>query len=242
MLTYELRNLVRSRWIYGPAGVFWAASFLTFSFAEGAEQALLSLTHWNLLAVPLVSAIGAANAVYGRRRFDEFLLTQPVSRSAVFFSSAGALVLGLVGAFAVPVGGLCLLAESPGGLSTRMVAGGSAVAAVFVMLGTAVGLAVEDRARGLGLLLLIWIIASVVYDALLLYAIAMLEDYPIEPFLTVAVWVNPVDAVRLLLYQDLGLRFLLPVTLPEWSVWAGLAGWLGAVSLCTWLMALRKDY
>lgn len=242
MLTYELRNLGRARWIYGYAGLVWGVSFLTFFFSEGSERALLALMHGNLFVVPLISAAGAANAVYARRRFDEFLLTQPVSRGAVFVSSAGGLLLALVGSFAVPVTAVCALAGVSGELATRVVLSASWLAAVFVLFGVWVGLTVNDRARGLGLVLLVWLAGSVLYDALLLYVIVFFEDYPIENALLAAVALNPVDAVRLALYQDLGLRFLLPVTLPGWWTWMCLALWTIGAGFAAWLVALRKDY
>lgn len=242
MLKYELKNLFRARWVYGYAALFWAIAFFTFSFAEGGQRALLALTHVSVLVAPLVSGLGAANAGYVRRQFDEFLLTQPVSRSAVFFSSALALLTVLVAAFALPVSVVCASAGAPAGLSFRLVGATSLLVCTYVMLGQLLSLRIDDRTRGLGLLLALWFGLTVVYDAALLYVIVVFEDFPIEPLLAAAVWANPSDAVRLLFYQDLGLRFLLPVTLPEWAVWSGLFFWGVVLGWLGWRASLRKDY
>jgi Cu-processing system permease protein len=211
-------------------------------FGEGRERTLLVLAHLNLIVVPLVSLLAAANSTYARRTYTEFLLTQPVSRAAVFLSSVTALVVGLAGSFVVPVGLVSLPAGLPTWDAFRVLAGGAALAVTCVLAGVLVATLVDDRTRGLGAILVVWFVASVVYDAMLLYVIVLFEEYPVEPVLAVAVLVNPVDAVRLLMYQNLGLRFLLPVALPEWAIWGSFVAWAGVLLVVGWRAFVRKDY
>lgn len=237
-----MKNLFRARWVYGYAALFWAIAFFTFSFAEGGQRALLTLTHVSVLVIPLISGMAAANAGYVRRQFDEFLLTQPVSRSAVFLSASTALLVALMTAFVMPVALACAWARAPAALSLRLVGAANFLVCIYVTLGQLLSLRIEDRARGLGSLLSLWFALTVVYDAALLYLIVALEEFPIEPVLKSMVWLNPSDAVRLLFYQNLGLRFFLPVALPELAVWLGLASWAIVLGWLGWRVALRKDY
>ncbi|MCX8073206.1 MAG: ABC transporter permease [Candidatus Binatia bacterium] len=242
MLSYELRNLLRARWLYGYAGLFFGIASLTLSFSEGGDRALLALAHASILVIPLVSAVAAANSTYVRKPYDAFLLTQPVSRAVVFSAAVGALVITFAGSFFIPGAAVVLPAGLPLVPTSRMLLASVALSTNCVLAGVLVATWIEERTRGLGVLLLAWLIAALVYDGALLYVIVAFEEYPIEPLLTAAVLFNPIDAVRLVLYQDLGLRFLLPVVLPSGAVWLSLALW-GVVLLGLGLRAfLKKDY
>lgn len=242
MLSYELRNLLRARWLYGYAALFLAIASLTLVFSEGSDRTLLILAHASLLVIPLVSAVAAANSIYARRPYDAFLLTQPVSRVAVFFASVVALVLAFGASFFLPVAAVVLPAGLPLPATLQMLLANVALSTTCVLTGVVVATWVEDRTRGLGALLVTWLTAAVIYDGALLYLIVVLEEYPIEPLLTVAVFLNPIDAVRLLLYQDLGLRFLLPVALPPAAVWLSLTLWSFVLLALGLRSFLRKDY
>ncbi len=242
MLSYELRHLLRARWLYAYAALFLAVASLTLTFSEGSDRTLLILTHASLLVVPLVSAVAAANSIYARRPYDAFLLTQPVSRAAVFFASVVSLVLAFGASFFLPVAALTLPAGLPLAPTMQMLLANVALSTTCVLTGVLVATWVEERTRGLGALLITWLATAVVYDGALLYLIVVFEDYPIEPFLTAAVLLNPIDAVRLLLYQDLGLRFVLPVVLPPGAVWLSLSVWSIILLLSGLRLFLRKDY
>lgn len=242
MLVEELRNLGRARWLYGYALLFAAMAFFATFFAGGEQRAQIVMAHLSLIVVPLISSLAAANTTYARRAYVEFLLTQPVSRHVVFLSSVTALLVGLAGSYALPVGLVMGMVGFPVGAAGRIVGVNVSVAITWVLVGVLVATVIDDRTRGLGLLLLVWFLTSVVYDALLLYALVALEEYPIDKMILAAVLANPVDAARLLLYQDLGLRFLLPVTLPPVAAWGMFAFWSGLLFVTAFRRSLRKDY
>ena len=58
-----------------------------------------------------------------------------------------------------------------------------------------------------------WLYCAVLYDAVLVVAIVLLEDYPLEKMLLVLLALNPIDAVRvaLLLHSDASALMVLQV-------------------------------
>ncbi|GIW45476.1 MAG: hypothetical protein KatS3mg077_2758 [Candidatus Binatia bacterium] len=241
-MNYELRNVLRARWLYLYAAMFFATSALAVAFSEGTERTLLVLAHVSLLVIPLISAVAAANSTYGRRAYDEFLLTQPVSRASVYFAAVFALVIAFAASVVVPVAMVVVPAGLPLRETLLVLSANFGLSSVSVLAGIVVATWVEDRARGLGTLLVVWFVGALVYDALLLYAIVLFEEYPMEPLLEVAVLLNPIDAVRLLLYQDLGLRFLLPVAVPGAAVWVSLFLWSSLLLVVGFQVFARKDF
>jgi Cu-processing system permease protein len=91
---------------------------------------------------------------------------------------------------------------------------GSGVLLVFAFTSVAFLLAVsiEDRARGMGAAVLVWLLATLLYDGLVLAGIATFSDYPLErPLIAVSLF-NPVDLARVLLLLQLDTPALLGYT------------------------------
>ncbi|MCC7133756.1 MAG: hypothetical protein IT352_17635, partial [Gemmatimonadales bacterium] len=84
VLSSQLRNVIRSRWMVGHALLLLAVTILLLRFGGSGERALLSLVNLVLLLVPLVSVVFGTLYVYNAREFIELLLAQPVGRGSVY--------------------------------------------------------------------------------------------------------------------------------------------------------------
>ena len=58
---------------------------------------------------------------------------------------------------------------------------------------------IEDRVRGLVVAILVWLVFSVIYDAVVLLLANRFSEYPLEEPLLVLTVLNPVDLARVLL-------------------------------------------
>lgn len=54
----------------------------------------------------------------------------------------------------------------------------------------------NEKTRGIGAALLIWLLLTMIYDSVLLYLVFLLGDYPIETPLMALLMLNPLDLVR----------------------------------------------
>jgi len=79
---------------------------------------------------------------------------------------------------------------------------------VFTAVTFALALRFDERAVGLGAAIIVWLLTVVVYDGLLLLAVAALGDWPIETPALVASLLNPVDLGRVLLLLQFDLSAL----------------------------------
>jgi Cu-processing system permease protein len=201
ILGYELRNLARSRWVLGYAGLFLLLTDLLFRFGGTGDRVVLSLTNVVLLLIPLVSLVFGSMHLYHAREFIELMLAQPVGRRALFAGLYGGLALPLAFAFALGAG-LPFLWHG-GGVASEAVmlllVAGAALTLVFTALAFLVALRFQDRAMGLGVAILLWLLLTVLYDGAVLLGVALLGAYPLERPLLVAMLLNPVDIGRVLL-------------------------------------------
>jgi Cu-processing system permease protein len=203
VVRYELRDLGRSRWVLGYALLLLLLTDALLRFGGGGPRAVLSLLNVVLVFVPLVSIVFGAMYLYGARDFIELLLAQPVGRTALFAGLYGGLAAPLAAAFVLGVG-LPFLWGGTGdgslaGPLAMLLAAGVLLTLVFTALAFLVSLLFEDRAKGLGAALLVWLAATALYDAVLVLVAVAFGDRALELPLIGLTLLNPVDLGRVLL-------------------------------------------
>ena len=199
---HELSNVARSRWLLAYALFFALTTDALLRFTDGGH-ALLSLVGVVLFVVPLVGLVFGTTYLYDAREFTELLLAQPVGRTPLFVGLYAGLALPLSAALVLGVGlpfawhGVA----DRDSLVTLFVLGGAGVALTlaFVALAFLIALRSDDKVRGLGLAIGLWLALSLLYDGVVLLGVAMFADWPIERPLLGLMLANPIDLARVLL-------------------------------------------
>ncbi len=203
ILRYELNDLRRSRWVMGYALLLLLLTDALLRFGGGGPRAVLSLMNVVLIFVPLVSVVFGAMYLYGAREFIELLLAQPVGRAELFAGLYWGLALPLAGALALGVG-LPFLWHGGGeeglvGPVVMLITCGVLLTLAFTAVAFLVSLVFEDRAKGLGAAILLWLASAALYDAFLVFVTTAFSDYPLEGPLIGLTLLNPVDLARVML-------------------------------------------
>ncbi len=239
---YEVRDVVRGKWLVLYGGFFFAVAEGMFRFVGEGSRVLLSLVSLVLLLVPLVGILFGTVYLYGNREFNELLLAQPVSRRQMF----GGLYLGL----AAPLTGAVVLGlglpflfrgfRDEGGIAIllALLGMGAALTAVFVGLAFVIATAVGDRLRGLGTAIILWLAFTFLYDGLVLLGITTFSAYPLEKPLLAAVLLNPVDLGRVFLLMKLDVAALMGYTGATFEAFfgTGLGLALSLAALGVWII------
>jgi Cu-processing system permease protein len=237
VLTFGLQNQLRNRWILGYGLVFALLTDALFRFGGSGPRVVVSLLNVVLLVIPLVSVVFGTLHLSNSREFIELLLAQPVGRGALYVGLYFGLALPLAGAFALGVTVPVLLHGGAGsaGLGTLLLAG-TVLTFVFTSLAFVAGVHFDDRARGLGLALLVWFAATVLYDGLVLLVATLFADWPIETPMLVLSLLNPVDLARVLLLLSVDVAALMGYTgaVFERFFGSGLGVALAATALVAW--------
>lgn len=215
LITYVLRDVVRSRFVVVYGFVFLAISESLIRFV-GIDRVLPALINVVVPLVPLISVVFAMSYVYHAVPTVEMLLSQPVKRRSVY---AG-LYVGLVGPLAgVPALGLGLpmVLRSGSGASAFsaaavLIVAVALLAAVFAGIGFWTAVRFRDRVSGLSFALFLWLFLAIGYDGIVLYASHAFSDYPIEGPLLIAMALNPIDLARVALLTVTDLSALLGYT------------------------------
>lgn len=216
ILGYQLRDVLRNKWVIAYTLVLLVLTEALFRLGGDGSRVVLSLLNIVLIFVPLVALTFGTLYLYSAREFIELLLAQPVGRGSMFAGLWTGLVLPLIAALFVGVGLPFLLHTSDGAVPVRslvmLLGTGALLTSVFTALAFVIALRFEDRARGFGAALVVWLACAVVYDGLVLLIVALFGSYPLETPLLVLMLLNPLDLGRVLLLLDLDVAALMGYT------------------------------
>lgn len=197
---YELQDLRRSRWVLGYVLCLFLLTEALLRFGGSGPRAVLSLMNVVLGVVPLVSIVFGTMYLYGSRSFIQLLLAQPVGRGELFAGLYAGLALPLAAGFLLAVGLPFLWDGGGDGALAAPLAmvldAGTLLTLVFTALAILVSLLVNDRAKCLGLAILVWLVVTTLYDALIVLVSTTFADYPLELPLIGLTVLNPVDLAR----------------------------------------------
>lgn len=212
----QLRDAVRSRWLTVYAVFFALLSDGLLRFSGSDEKAILSLSTVVLIVIPLVTLVLSTIYVYNAREFTELLLAQPVKRSSMFAGLYLGLTIPLAGGFVAGVT-LPFLVRGGGepaqrGALLTLLAIGVVLSAVFTAIAFWIALRAEDRLRGLGMAIGVWLLLGLLYDGAVLVVVAVFADYPIERPLLALSFANPIDLGRMLMLLRLDVAALMGYT------------------------------
>jgi len=168
-----------------------------FAIEDQSEKAVLSLLRIILFVQPLITLLFAAMYYYNAQEFTLLLAAQPIRRRTLIVGIYGGLVTVFILIFILSVG-LPVLFFAPGAEGLLLLFVSTALILVFTALALLISVYVNDKARGIGVALLVWTFFAFVYDGLLLVFMYQMAAYPIERYVLGLTFFNPIDIGRIM--------------------------------------------
>ncbi len=208
---YVLYDILRNKVILAYTLFLLVVSSSLFQLEENSSKAVLSLLSIVLIVVPLISMIFATIHYYNSYEFIEVMLSQPISRTAILLSEYAGVAMSLLSAFFIGAGiPILLFSLNETGLSLLFT--GLALTLVFTSLAFLASVRARDKARGIGIALLVWFYFALIYDGLVLLILFSFSDYPLERLTLVLSALNPVDLGRILIMLKMDVSALMGYT------------------------------
>lgn len=257
ILKYSLFDLMRSRWIYLYFGFYLLLTLGLFALSNNISHVILSMMNIVLVLVPLVATLFGVTYYYHTREFTELLLAQPVRRSWIFYGQylglSCSLAISLLLGVGIPflINGITRTMELGNWLT--LLATGVMLSFIFAAIAMWIALKQENRIKGFGLAVLVWLFFAVIYDGLFLIGLATFSDYPLDNIALGVSLLNPIDLSRILLTLQLDIAALMGYTGAVFQKFLGSVMGTGIawVVLCLWIVlpvtfmqrvAHRKDF
>ena len=211
IIKYVIADLLRSRTIMVYALVLLILSVSVFSIEDNADKGVVSLLNIILFVVPLVSIIFSTVYLYNSAEFIELLVSQPLQRRTIWMSIFTGLAGAVSVAFLVGVGiPVLLFAGTSSGIVLLLC--GIVLSVVFVAVAMWAAVRIRDKARGIGLSILLWLYFALLFDALVLFLLFQFSDYPIENGMVAVSMLNPIDISRILILLQVDLSAMMGYT------------------------------
>lgn len=215
IMKYQLRDVFRSRWLLFYIGFFWLITDALFRFGGAGDRVILSLMNVVIIVIPLMSIILGAMFVYNSREYIELLLVQPVSRRELFAGLFGGLTLpmsaGFIAGTTFPFIYNGVIAEV-GSSVLFLIVTGVLLNVIFVALAFLMAFKNQDKIKGLGLAIAVWLFFTVIYDGLILLTIYAFSGYPMQYPVILMSMLNPVDLGRIVLLLNFDISALMGFT------------------------------
>ncbi len=246
VLRYEAVNVLRSKWLYAYTGLLLLFTLGFRYLVDDPHKSDLALINVLVPLIPLVSVLFTTLYWYNAERFTELLLSQPVSRAALFGSRVLALLGSLTICLALGVFSATMLNGGPDVSSLWLFVGAAIAGAVFTLFGALISTLIVDRMWGIGLGFGLWFYFVAIHDALLLLMLYWFRDYSLQVPSMVMTALNPLALIRVVLLMHFDAPLLLghAGAIVRQTVESGAGYTYSAVVLVAWmvvpgLLALR---
>ena len=257
ILKYSFYDLMRSRWSYVYFLFYLLLGVVLLFLNNDLSKAVITLMNVIIILVPLIGTIFGVMYYYNSREFTELLLAQPVKRSSIFlgqyFGVATSLSMSLVIGLGMPFVFYGIFNSNAIWDFSLLLITGAFLTFIFTALAFVIALSNENKIKGFGYAILLWLFMAVIYDGIFLMSLLYFEDYPLDKFSLVATMLNPVDLSRVLILLKLDISALLGYTGAVFQKFFGtsfglvlssalLALWVLVPTFFIWRIAKRKDF
>lgn len=220
IIKYVMFDLVRNRIVIAYTCFLLAMSIGIFSLDENSTKGIMSLMNLVLIFIPLVSIIFSTIYVYNSAEFIELLVAQPLKRKTLWLSIYSGLSLSMLLAFLVGVG-LPVVIYDGSAAGFTLILTGFFQTLIFIGIALYASVRTRDKAKGIGVAVLLWFFFTLIYDAIVLLLLFQFSDYPLEKPMIAISMLNPVDLSRILLLLKLDISALMGYTGAVFSAFFG---------------------
>jgi Cu-processing system permease protein len=197
--------------IIGYTAFLLLLSATLFATESHASKSVLNLLNIILIIVPLVSIVFTTIHYYNSYQFIELMLAQPIERMRLLLSEFVGIVLSLSVAFLIGIG-IPVLIFSANGSGISLLFSGVLLTFIFSSIAFWVAAVTQDKAKGIGVALMLWFYFSLIYDFLILFLLFSFSDYPLEKAMLGFTALNPIDLGRVFVMLQMDVSAMMGYT------------------------------
>lgn len=216
ILKYSFYDLMRSRWSYVYLAFYFLLGMVLLFLNNDLSKAVITLMNVIIVLVPLIGTIFGVMYYYNSKEFTELLLAQPLKRSSIFLGQylgvAVSLSMSLIIGLGIPFMAYGLFQSTVIWDFSLLLITGVFLTFIFTALAFNIALSNENKIKGFGFAILLWLFLAVIYDGLFLMSLILFEDYPLDKFSLFGSLINPIDLSRTLILLKLDISALLGYT------------------------------
>ena len=207
IMKYIIRDIVRSKFISFYTGTLFMLTMGINYLNRDDTKTIITTLNLIIYLIPLVNILYVSLHYYNSKEFIETLLTYPVKRKQIFwaeyFSLTLSLTLSFIAGIIVP-----LLIFGNTMLVINLLISGILLTAIFTSISFLCSIIFDERIKGIGMLIGIWLFMAIVFDGIILIMYFLMNDFPLDKISVILIALNPVDLTRLYILINLDIASL----------------------------------
>lgn len=216
ILKYSFYDLMRSRWSYIYFLFYLILGSVLLFLNNDLSKTVITLMNVIVILVPLIGTIFGIMYYYNSKEFTELLLAQPLKRTSIFLGQylgiSISLSLSLILGIGIPFTLYGLFYSDAIWNFSLLLVTGTFLTFIFTALAFNIALSNENKIKGFGYAVLLWLFFAIIYDGLFLMSLIIFEDYPLDKLSLIGTTLNPIDLSRTLILLKLDISALLGYT------------------------------
>lgn len=213
---YSFFDLIRSRWTLIYMAFFLLVTIGLLQLSGDSSKVIISLMNVVLFVVPLMATLLGTMYYYNSREFIELLLAQPIPRTRIilgqYLGLTLSLSLSLILGIGLPFLSYGIFRSGDFGSLLILITTGVLLSFTFAAIAFWISLKNENRIKGFGLSVLVWLFAAIMYDGIFLMLLSYFRDYPLDNLAIGGALLNPIDLSRILILLQLDISALMGYT------------------------------
>lgn len=202
ILKYVFWDIINNKILFFYTALLMVFSWTSFSLEDNPAKAALTLLNILLLVVPLFSILFSTIYLYRSGEFIELLSSHPIKRSHIWHSLFTGLSTSLVLVFIFGAG-IPLFIFHTLDQAILLLTSGILLTLVFVSLAFMTYIYQKDKARGIGISILLWLYLTLLFDGIVLFIMFQFSAYPIEKMMVSLTALSPVDLTRVRILMEM---------------------------------------
>lgn len=220
VVKYVVLDIVKNRIIFIYTLLLSLFSWSVFGLEDNESKGILTLLNVVLLIVPLFSILFSTIYIYNSNEFIELLVSHPIKRkniwNSLFFGLSFSLVFVFLVGAGIPIFYFVSIEKA-----IMIITTGIMITLVFSSIAMLCSILTRDKAKGIGLSIILWLYFSLLYDGLILFLLFQFSDYPIENAVVIVSALNPIDLARILILLKLEVSAMMGYTGAIFNVFFG---------------------
>lgn len=211
IIKYVIVDILRNRIMIAYTIFLLAISTGLLTLQDNPSKGLLGQLNIILIIVPLISIVFSNIYVYHSSEFLELMVSQPLKRTVIWLS----LFIGLASSLAIAFflgAGIPIILFAGSGAGLVMLLTGVILSVIFVALAVLAAVLTRDKAKGVGLSILLWFYFSILFDGIVLFILFQFQDYPLEKVMIGITAFNPVDLSRIMILLKMDISAMMGYT------------------------------
>ena len=246
IIKYVMLDILKNRIVLGYTFFLFLIAVSFFNLEDNSSKGLLGLLNIVLIIVPLISIIFSTIYIYNSNEFLELLVCQPIKRVTLLSSVYTGLLASLVISVFIGIGVPVLIYE-PTLTGFILVIVAIILTAVFVSLALLGSVLIRDKAKGIGMSILLWFYFAIIFDGIILFLLFQFQDYPLEKTSIVLTMLNPIDMGRIMVLLQMDVAAMMGYTGAVFKMFFGSTAGIAAIAIVMsgWILlpaywAIRK--